>query len=366
MLWFEISNRYIVISEPMLFLLESFLKVDNQTDFIEHTARTLNLTASNAEVYYSELNELLHSLNTTPELDRVEQDSIKMVSETGKINAFYSFGSIVINVRYNALPLHNLIHPQWAHASVLAVESPSATVNLFQKDAFIYLYIHNNYIGHYPILEYHLLQGQCSLQLINILYKKTEADWIATFHASTVCNGKEAIMLIGASGNGKSTLAAVLMAHGFDVLADDYTPLSAENRELYRYPSGISVKEGAFPALRTLYPDFESYPLYESSSKHVGIKYIPPIKAMDEARSHFPCKTIVYVNYQPRATSELKKIGTAKILETLIPESWLSPLATNAELFLEWLKDLNCYELTYSNNDVAVSKFSELFKELIP
>jgi len=358
-LWFETSNQYIVVSEMIKELLEVFLLFPSKSEFIEVLVEQ-HIAFTQATAFYNEMNRLLEDADTTAELPSTLSPTMAITSP--KMVRQYHFGTHSISVNYGSSHIENLIHPQWAHAAVAAFNNSSTTFDLFQEGAQLFLFKNNLYIGTYKETDYHLLQGQFSFQLINALYDKAESDWIATFHASTVCNDEEAIMIIGASGNGKSTLSSVLMAAGIDVLADDFTPLLAQNKEVYRFPSGISVKEGAFKMLERLYPDFQHYPLHKSTSKDVIIKYIPPIKTLQVGITHVPCKKIVYVKYDPNAASSLKQISTEKILETLIPESWLSPLASNAELFLEWLQELKGYELIYSDNTMAVSKFRELFK----
>lgn len=359
-LWFKRSNQYVVVSEIIKDLLEVYLKTLNKSSFSEALSKH-GIPKEEALSFYNEFRDFIDKANATVADSTLSTPNPKLPVLSQNIK-YYSFGGFLIRFNCESLEIEKLVQPKWAHAEVNQTFNVNVTFHVFTKDHHLHLFRNNEFIGQYPIKEYHLLQGQIALQLINTFYTKTEADWIATFHASTVCNDEEAIMLIGASGNGKSTLSAVLMASGIDVLADDFTPLLAENKEVYRFPSGISVKEGAFSMLEDLYPDFKEYPLYKSTSKDVTIKYIPPIKDLKTGNSHFPCKKIVYVKYDPNAESSLTKVGTEKILETLIPESWLSPLASNAELFLEWLTELQCYELTYSDNTVAVSKIKELFE----
>lgn len=357
-LWFEVSNQYIVIQEPLKALLNAYFLSKNAFDFDVRTKALLQNSLQDSTSYYAEIGELLKTANT-PTFKSTPEDLKTPLIEKSDLKASYSFGNISITVNYGSQLIQDLIHPQWSHA--LEKKSSSTDFNIFQKDNALYLFKNKHYVGHYAVTDYHLLQGQFALQLINTLYNKNESDWIATFHASTICNDKEAIMIIGDSGNGKSTLSAVLMANGFDVLADDFSPLSAKNQELYRFPSGISVKKGAFSTLEPLFQDFDQFPVYISTSKNVKIKYIPPIANFNEAASHLPCEKIVFVKYEENATSQMKVISTEEILETLIPESWLSPLPSNSKLFLQWLQKLSCYELTYSNNDIAVSEFKKLF-----
>lgn len=358
-LWFQASNQYIVISNALWTIVALYLDCPTQKDFIIQLQNSLNIPLEKADHYYNEITELLVSSNQKEEAD-IKNHKSPLIPNHG-IAEIYCFGNTVIKVNFGSERIKALIDPQWAHATSDPTDAITCSFHIFKDGNNLYLYKDNLYIGHYPLAGYHLLQGQFALQLINVLYQKDEPDWIATFHASTVCNNKEAIMIIGDSGNGKSTLSAVLMAHGFDVLADDFTPLSAKNSEVYRFPSGISVKAGAFDMLQPLFPDFDQFPLYRSTSKPVDIKYIPPIKRFGEAASHLPCHKIVYVKYHTQVPSALKAVAIDRILQTLIPESWLSPLASNAELFLDWLKDVQCYELSYSDNSFAVAQFKKLF-----
>ncbi len=358
-LWFKITNQYIVISKHLWEIMNHYFKSHDLEDFLHLLQINFNITSLQGDVYFRELSELLDGTN----LDKnCEKKNIKIYSiPICEFYEIYLFGIATIKIAFGSEKIKALIHPQWANAVCNEKEHDKVDFYIFKKDDFLYLFQNKNYVGHYSTSEHHLLQGKFALQIVNTLYNKIESDWIATFHASTVCNEHEAIMLIGDSGNGKSTLSAILMAHGIDVLADDFTPLASENMDVYRLPSGISVKPGAFEMLKTLYKDFDTYPIFKSTSKNVNVKFIPPIKNMQEGPSHLPCKKIVYVKFDKNTSSNIQEIGLEKILETLIPESWISPLAQNAKLFLEWLKDLECYELNYSDNDFAVSSIKNLF-----
>ncbi|WP_299396397.1 hypothetical protein [uncultured Gelidibacter sp.] len=358
-LWFESSNQYIVVSALIKDLLDVYFQTANKSSFI-YLLGQKNISQADALSYYQNIHNLITSSNST-----VKETSVpESIFPKKSVNTIkhYKFGNIQISVSYSSLEIENLIHPQWSHTAVDHNPNPSVSFHILKDENNLFLVRNEKCIGYYHTDSYHLLQGQFALQIINTLYNKTESDWIATFHASTVCNENEAIMIIGASGNGKSTLSAVLMDSGIDVLADDFTPLLAKDKMVYRYPSGISVKQGAFEMLNQLYSEFEKFPLYKSTSKKVNVKYIPPVKDFESGIPHLPCKKIVYVKYDSNGQSSLNKVRTEKILETLVPESWISPLASNAKLFLEWIKELQCYELTYSDNDIAVSKFNELFQ----
>ena len=48
---------------------------------------------------------------------------------------------------------------------------------------------------------------------------------MGVFHASAVNYNDENILILGDSGNGKSTSLALLQAQGFQCIADDFVPI---------------------------------------------------------------------------------------------------------------------------------------------
>ncbi|MEL6452449.1 MAG: HPr kinase/phosphatase C-terminal domain-containing protein [Pseudomonadota bacterium] len=52
-------------------------------------------------------------------------------------------------------------------------------------------------------------------------------------HASTIAVGDRAVLIRGAAGSGKSSLALQLMAYGADLVADDQTALYVEEGRLW-------------------------------------------------------------------------------------------------------------------------------------
>jgi hypothetical protein len=299
----------------------------------------------------------------TSEEEHTESITQNLTTPTSFIEESYRFTDKVVTIRFESEIIKSLVHPQIAHHAIESTTHNDVLFNVFKLADELHLLKNGVHIGSYKTQLFHFLQGKFALELTNTIHNANIDKWIATFHASTISNGKESIMIIGDSGNGKSTLSVLLMAHGYDILCDDFTPLYEDNLELYRYPAATSIKKGAFEALTPYLKDIELLKTHTSGPKKVNIKYVPPILSYESQAASFPCKKIVYVKYDGSKKDNLKLVSSEKVLETLIPDSWISPKESHALKFMNWFKNIECYQLNYNNNTFAISKFKELFEE---
>ncbi|MFT7049615.1 MAG: hypothetical protein ACJAZK_000202 [Psychroserpens sp.] len=358
LLWFKASNRYVIVSNSIWRLIGIYIKQDTRNLFVDQLKISLQLEDSKCQDLFDEISSFLidsnaHTQKKTEPLNRIIIPKVNCVT-------CYKFNTTVIQVNFETPLIQSIIHPQIAHHQTPVISTNFREFHIFKNQNHLYLFRNNTYIDHYKTTDLHLLQGRFALELTNTIHKTIIDNWVATFHASTIANGKESIMIIGDSGNGKSTLSALLMASGFDVLADDFTPMY-EDMSLYRYPSAISIKKGAFSLLESKIPGFNSLKTHTNGPKKVNLKYVPQNQSSDHKTSNFQCKTIVYVKFDENKRSELIPISVENILQTLIPDSWISPNEKHALKFMNWLSEITCYELSYSNNDFAIRKFNELF-----
>lgn len=357
LLWFKEANRYLLVSEDLKVLLDLYFKCQSKSMFVSEFSNLKIEYPHTAETYYEDISSLLSKIkdDIKQEIEREHLPSIPL----NLFKTYYQFGNIGIAVYYDSQETHQLIHSALSHAIISEKQAAVTDFHIFEKQKQLFLFKNGFCVGHYLKNQYYLLQGRFWLELINTLYSKTEDDWAATLHASTICTQDEAVMLIGESGNGKSTLSAILMAHGFDLLCDDLTPLSAKNLMLYRTPAGISIKEGAFKTMGKLFPEFNEIPSSISPSKNINHRYVAPKNPFGNNNSR-GCNKLIYVKYDPAAESSMAAIPTENILEVLISDSWISPLPANAKLFMKWVQQIKCYKLTYSSNAFAVDHIEKL------
>ncbi len=356
LLWYLKSNNYSVVEHDFKELLDYFLSASSKDEFYSYITETDSI--SNPEEIEQYLQLYLEDCNTTSE------DYLGVASEFNiskcNITKFYILGEIVIRINYDSELVQKTIHPSIAHLEIKESE-PQVVFDIYVDDELLCLFRDNALIKAIPKRDYHLLQGKFVMELFSILHNKKDKDWLCTFHGSTVSDGKNSILVIGESGKGKSTLCAILSASGFELVADDVSPMLAKNQEIFFNPSAISIKEGAFGILNPIVDGFADIPNVLFNKSKGKLKYIP---CKQPLKRSYSCKSIIMVNYSKDQHTLLEPVSLKELLETLIPESWLSPDPDHARQFLDWLKSVYFYKLTYSDTNSMIKEFESLFKAI--
>ena len=335
---------------------------DNSRDsFVDNLQENYHLKVDQANTLFEDITVFLKDVNVTQDIDTTTNKVSS--APTNYIEHSYEFKNKIVSIRYESEILKSLVHPQISHHSIKNTSEYDVLFDVFRTNDDLHLLKNGAHVGSFKTESFHFLQGKFALELTNTIHSTSIDNWVATFHASTISNGKESIMIVGDSGNGKSTLSVLLMAHGFDILCDDFTPLYEDNLHLYRYPAATSIKKGAFEALKPYLNNIDSLKTHTAGPKKVNIKYVPPLLNYDDQASSFPCNKIVYVKYNSLGKDSLNLVAPDKVLETLIPDSWISPKETHASKFINWFKNVDCYQLNYNDNNFAISKFKDLFEE---
>lgn len=359
LLWLRSSNSYLIVDERINELINLFVSNTEKTDFMSAASEVIGVSHSQSEIYYDEISQLFSTDSFSDKKNtqtRSFDASLREYSET------YNVGGMDLQVNYSHKSVKELIHPQIAHlVCEKSVKTNQIVFDIFYANNTLYFYKNSALIDSYKEKNYHVLQGNFCMQLLCVIHKKTEDEWMGTIHASTVTNEKEAILVIGKSGKGKSTFTAHAMAAGMNLVADDFSPILAKNKHVYTYPGAISIKSGAFESLSKIISGFDNLPLVFKGKEKGSVKFVVPFQNSSTKQS-YPCKKMVSIHYKPDSKTELKSIAFSKAMEIFVPDSWISPKEVHAKEFMNWIEDLSFYELTYSNTEEALEVFSKLFK----
>ena len=242
-----------------------------------------------------------------------------------------------------------LIHPKFGHHEVLPLSNHKHHFQVLQTKGGYALRVDGETIGSWAYAGNHFLSGKFSMQLLQKITGSNEDDWMAVLHAAGVSNGQRCMIFFGDSGNGKSTLSAILMANGLDVLADDFLPVAQQSGLVCPFPAAISIKTKAYELLLNLFPELEKSP---EISNPLGktFRYLPNKQQMQPV----PCVGLVFTKYVKGSGFFFEPMAPDEAFAHLVPDSWISPKAENADRFVKWFSGLPCYRLSYSDNERMV------------
>lgn len=359
-LWSLKDNQYLVVESATALLVSKLSKGDSLDDISSELSEELSLPIKESTDFVLDLKKRF--IDTTPPSKPNATDSFKdvVVPNNFSVEKFYKINELIIKACFESEEVCFLIHPKFEHLEV-ASQKHDFCFKTFTQDARIFLAVDHKLISSWPFDEIHYFQGKFSMQLIQKMHNMQEDKWLGVFHASAVSNKKNAMLFLGDSGNGKSTSLALLQAHGFDCIADDFVPVAAHNQDIYSFPAAISVKKTSLDTLLPFYPELSDSKEYDFKVLQKIVRYLKPNNS--DFSSHLPCKGLVFIKYIKDAPLSCEKITKVAAFQKLVPDSWLSPIQENAAIFLDWFDSLDCFKLTYSNNNEMVAQVSKLFKD---
>ena len=354
--WLKKSNKYLVLNTNTLELIKKKSSLSSK-DFLTLITESLHVDVSIAKKINKDISELLLE---SEELELKQNIKLSDPIKPCQLINYYSFNNTIIKVGFDSEETKSLIHQKYRHLAINHVNSYDVEYAIFNSGDTLFIYKNNQIVGSWDGTQLHEFQGKFSMELICSFYNKTEHDWMGVFHASTISKNNRSIMFTGDSGNGKSTLVSILMANGYNVIADDFSPVLRTDFKTYCFPSAISIKEKSYNLIEQLYPELKSFNEYYINELKGNVKYLPPISKETSAN----CSSVIWVKYTEGTESSMKKVSIQDALKKILPDAWISNKEVNANAFLKWIEKTTFYELNYSDNNQLIDIINSCFLDL--
>lgn len=273
----------------------------------------------------------------------------------------YLLGNKLIEFVFENKYFEHFLHPLLSHFETAENSTEKTLFELFAHQEQIVFRFNGVVKGVWTKDETHLVKGLIFMFLINVMYDKTETDWLMTVHASAITNGKKTILFSAPPNHGKTTIAALLQDRGYQLISDDFVPIDRHSFKAYPFPIAMSVKQSSMHLLAALFPTLEEKPLnYISPEK--SVRFLPP-KVNPEINSRiFQVHGFVFIKYDSDVDFVWEKLDPVKALKLLLDQAWVTPTPGNAVLLFERIFQLSFYQLTYSNNKKALDTIAKLFE----
>ncbi len=358
--WFQNSNQYLILENSAAEIVKRLYRKDSIKDIAKTLEDDLGIPFEKASDFIIDIDQQIvktsqkeEDIPSSNHQDVTSPDSFEFVK-------YYQIDAKLFKVAFSNEFELSLIHPKFAHLEVTETEGVHFSFQIFNHKNTTCFTLDNNFIGFWSKEDIHYFEGKFSMKIIECLYEKLEEKWMGVFHASAINHKDSSMLILGDSGNGKSTSLALLQAHGFHCIADDFVPID-HLKNVHSFPAGISIKRNSLDVLLPYYPELENSAEYHFKRLNKVVRYLPP-KDPNYKKS-FPCKALIFIKYQKDVDFELEKISNLQAFESLIPDSWISSISENVTVFLDWFSSLPCYQLTYSNNELMIDSVRKLFED---
>jgi len=359
--WYTPANRYMQLQEPAFRILEDRSNELTDSQIVGNCAYQFKLEKGEAQRFVMEVTDQLQSLTSNyTEVNIVSpfDDTIHYAHQKWFTARYYLINGMNFRFRYSHPALEEMIHPGFEYLENKLPQSKAIhTFDLYYWDELAILQTDGQNRWKCPSSEPEHFVGLVFMQMMNCIHHLTDAHWMGAVHASAVSGGNGTVLFTAPSGSGKSTFAAMLMNKGYQVLSDDFSPISLNQSKVFPFPEGISVKNRSLYILQSYFPSLAK----KEISLPYDIKEVFLPLTTGELPPPAPVSAIVFLQYNPYVEVELKKVPNLEVMDLFLQQLWLPPTDEVASRFMDWYFQIPCYTLAYSNNAKAINSLSKLF-----
>lgn len=175
-------------------------------------------------------------------------------------------------------------------------------------------------------------------------------------HAACLVTAGRCVLLLGAPGAGKTTLALAATAVGFEIASDDVTLLLPDGRA-QGLPFAAALKQGSWELL----PKLASGPVHERGDG-ARLRYVVPSDALDIAP--LPIAAIIKLDRTTTGGPGLSTYDPLEALRFFLKEGWSAAGSANVDdlkTFERMLHNAEIFELNYSTLGPAARLLADQF-----
>lgn len=260
------------------------------------------------------------------------------------------------SIGFSDSALEALVDPVLSHLSVGEPSADARIMDIVDTGREIQVIGGHRIIGRCPTRRglaplIHGLVGLISIRAHPYLF---------AIHGSGLARPEGALILAGRSGCGKTTMAAALMAAGWDYLSDDTILLAPGTLEAVPVPYSLSIKQGSWNLLRSRFPTLGRNTVHVRSDDKLVRFLRPAQRVCTEGR------VVRWVGFPHRSASGSSSIrsldcteGIYRLLEhcCAVPK----PLkCSDVRDLMQWSTHVNFFEFAVRDLDEAVQQINDL------
>jgi len=273
----------------------------------------------------------------------------------------YALLNLSLRIRYPCRDTEASVHPVFEHLEARLHDAPEDRSSIFdivkENDSYVVLKDGTLVRDRLDRIE---LAPIIQREALLAAYEAT--DCLVALHAAAVCASGRSVLLPGASGSGKSTFTAALMASGLTYLSDELSLLLREPRLVRAAPVSLSLKRDSWSILASMCGSLEHLSVHLKDGD-VEVRYLRPAKMDLPHHANYLAKCVVFLRLNPGGTCSLSPLSTAEALCRIAESGYAMPgglKPDRVEALLAWIEQVECYELRLGNLGEAVRLIKDL------
>ena len=196
--------------------------------------------------------------------------------------------------------------------------------------------------------------------VVMLLFEKTR--WLMSIHASVAAHDGGCVLFPAATGSGKSTLTAALLARGYTYVTDDFALIEGDEFTVLPMPGAMMLKSGSWPVLEPLLGDLAT--IETRLRRGQETRYWIPPKAQ-HATQPMPVKAIVFPRYAPESETRIDRVSPVEALNGIIkaPSSLTPPISgEEVEKIRDWIVSIPAYALQIADLTEAADLAEDILR----
>ena len=186
------------------------------------------------------------------------------------------------------------------------------------------------------------------------------------FHAAVLGKDGTTIVFPGEAGSGKTTIAAALMAHGWQFFSDEIAVLNVGSLCVSPLPLPISIKPGSVEPLSRYYPELFEFTVYQRADGKM-VRYLSPSakNLIETLENSAPVNYLVFPEYRKGTENRLNTLNKFEVMQRLAITGSSNRDITNQDIkaMIDLVEKSPCYEIVYSDLPKAVALLeNQVFK----
>jgi len=264
----------------------------------------------------------------------------------------YRFLDSVFSLGFSTPALQALAEPVFGHLEIRN-----------QTDNVRYLDVIETGSGIRVIHGKHIIgQCACKRQLAPLLHGLVgllairSYRYLLALHASGLVRSGNALVLAGSSGSGKSTMAAALLANGWEYMSDDTVMLLPQTLDCVAVPYALTLKRGSWPILRPYFPAIDQFAVHHRADAQ-AVRYLCPTRH-DFVKPR-PVRWIGFPHHSTNGASCMCLLEHVEGLYRLLQHCCAVPtLLTSGDIqkLVQWSADIHFFEFAIGDLDEAVAQ----------